>query len=80
MSLDNPADMLTKFLNHDLHSKHASYFGYNFQDQRECKFDDTVKRERANCELLVRIRYFAKHVSLAETQRTQIIKCLDTGI
>ena len=79
LSIDNPADLLTKFLSSDAHSKHAQYLGYIFPEQFQCKVDDAISNDWANCELLARIKYFAKHVGLAQTQRAQIEACLNSG-
>ena len=77
LSIDNPSDLLTKFLNSDAHSKHTQYLGYISLEQCQCKVHDAIRKTLANCELLARIDYFSKHVGLAQTQRAQIEACLN---
>ena len=65
-ALDNPADMLTKFLASDAHSKHARRLSMSFKLDRSSA-DKAAEALVGLVGLESRLRVFTKHVAIAKT-------------
>jgi hypothetical protein len=57
-SVDNPADVLTKFMDGKAYGRHCRFLNISFPDAGRCKLEQSVKE-------LERLRLFQKHVGLA---------------
>jgi hypothetical protein len=65
-ALENPADMLTKFLAHDPHTKHAYNLSMSFRSGRS-NTERAAERMMSLVSLEARLKLFSKHVAIAQT-------------
>ena len=60
-TIENPADLMTKYLDGEGFARHSRFLGYYFPEMSRCK----LERDAKDLAQLERCRLFAKHLALA---------------